>query len=168
MSTESEETRLPFEPNKKRQKSAKGKAQPATTVNKSEKKLPEAQKVSGKQTKQTKKSTYTKEQLAIPQVISQRMMRRVAAFCGIPTLLGISTLVGSYLILTYTEIKLPPVAVLLLNLGFFGLGVAGITYGVLSASWEEDRAGGIVGWQEFNTNWERMMAAWRESKQKKV
>ena len=158
MSTESESNRLPFEPNKKRQKSNKAKAKTVKTVEQS----------SGKQTKQSKKSSYTKEQLAIPKVVSQRMMRRVAAFCGIPTLLGISTLIVSYFILTYTEVKLPPVAVLLLNLGFFGLGVAGITYGVISASWEEDRAGGVIGWQEFNTNWERMMTAWRESKQKKA
>lgn len=158
MSTESEENGLPFEPTKKRQKSTKAKAKTVKTV----------EKFSGKQTKQSKKSTYTKEQLAIPKVVSQRMMRRVAAFCGVPSLLGISTLIASYFILTYTEVKLPPVAVLLLNLGFFGLGVVGITYGVISASWEEDKAGGIIGWQEFNTNWERMMTAWRESKQKKV
>ncbi|MDJ0797178.1 MAG: PAM68 family protein [Calothrix sp. MO_167.B12] len=160
MSAQSEGERLPFEP-KKRQKAGK-------TVNKSEKKPADTQKASVKQKKQPQKSAYTKEQLAIPEEVSRRMMRRVAAFCGIPTLLGISTLIVSYLLLTYTEIKLPPIAVLLVNLGLFGLGVAGITYGVLSASWEEGRAGGILGWQEFNTNWERMMAAWRESKQKKV
>ncbi|MDJ0674685.1 MAG: PAM68 family protein [Calothrix sp. MO_167.B42] len=168
MSAESEKNRFPFEPNKKRQKSAKTKAETVKNVNKSEKQSVDTKKVSGKQKKQSKKPAYTKEQLAIPKVVSQRMMRRVAAFCGVPTLLGISTLIVSYLLLIYTEIKLPPISVLLLNLGFFGLGVLGITYGVLSASWEEDRAGGVMGWQEFNTNRERMVAAWRESKQKKV
>ncbi len=168
MSAESESNRLPFEPNKKHQKSAKPKAETAKNINKSEKQPADTKKVSGKQKKQSKKPAYTKEQLAIPRVVSQRMMRRVAIFCGIPTLLGISTLIVSYLLLIYTEITLPPISVLLLNLGFFGLGVVGITYGVLSASWEEDRAGGILGWQEFNTNRERMVTAWRESKQKKV
>lgn len=108
-----------------------------------------------------------KEKLAIPRKVSQRMMRRFAAFCGIPTLLSISTLIVSYLILTYTKVALSPVIVLLLSLGSFGLGFAGITYGAISASWEENRAGGVIGLQEFITNWGRVTAIWPESKRKK-
>jgi hypothetical protein len=53
-------------------------------------------------------------------------------------------------------------------MGFFGLGVLGITYGVLSASWEEDRVGNWLGLGEFGTNWGRMVEVWRETRQKKV
>jgi hypothetical protein len=155
MSAESERDRLPFEPNKKRQKPAKAKSQPPATK-------PE----SGK--KDEKKPPFTKEEMAIPQIVSQRMIRRVAGFSGIPTALGISTLIACYLLITYAGVKLPPIAVLLVNLGFFGLGVLGITYGVLSASWDEHRVGGLVGWSEFTTNWGRMVAAWREIRQKNV
>ncbi|ARV59702.1 hypothetical protein BZZ01_14625 [Nostocales cyanobacterium HT-58-2] len=155
MSAESEGTRLPFEPNKKRQKPAKVKS-----------KQPETKQDSGK--KDEKKPPFTKEEMAIPEVVSQRMIRRVAGFCGIPTGLGISALIASYLLLTYTGIKLPPIAVLLVNMGCFGLGVLGITYGVLSASWDEQRVGSLLGWNEFTTNWGRMIAAWRETRQKNV
>ncbi|MEI2580497.1 PAM68 family protein [Scytonema sp. PRP1] len=155
MSAESERSRLPFEPNKKRQKPAKAKST-----------QPETKQESGKQDQ--KKPPFTKEEIAIPQVVSQRMIRRVAGFSGIPTALGISSLIVSYLLLIYAGIKLPSIAVLLVNMGFFGLGVLGITYGVLSASWDEDRVGSLLGWNEFRTNLGRMVAVWRETRQKNV
>jgi hypothetical protein len=154
MSTESERNRLPFEPNKKRQKPAKANQ---TSVAKPE----------PKPTNQ-KKPSFTKEEMAIPQVVSQRMIRRVAAFSGIPTALGISTLIISYLLLIYAKIKLPHLAVLSVNMGLFGLGVLGITYGVLSTSWDENRVGSWLGWSEFTTNWARMVTVWRETRQKNV
>ncbi|MFM6312805.1 MAG: PAM68 family protein, partial [Dolichospermum sp.] len=111
---------------------------------------------------------YSKQEMAIPEVVSQRMIRRVAAFCGIPTFLGIASLVVSYLLLTLADIQLPPIAVLLVNMGLFGLGVLGITYGVLSASWDVERPGNIIGLDEFSTNWGRMIAAWRDTQKKNV
>lgn len=152
---ESERSSLPFEPKKKRQKPAKATSQPQVK--------PERP---GKQ--ELKQPPFSKEEMAIPQVVSQRMIRRVAAFCGVPTVLGIATLVASYLLATYSEIKLPPIAVLLANMGLFGLGVLGITYGVLSASWDEERAGSVLGLAEFSTNWGRMVDVWRETRQNKA
>ncbi|MBW4556424.1 MAG: PAM68 family protein [Trichormus sp. ATA11-4-KO1] len=150
---ESERSRLPFEPKTKRQKSPK-----ATS------KLPTQPK--GLEKQASKQPPFNKAEMAIPQVVSQRMIRRVAGFCGIPTFLGIATLVVSYLLATYSEIKLPPIAVLLVNMGLFGIGVVGITYGVLSASWDEERAGSLLGLGEFSTNWGRMVEVWRETRQK--
>lgn len=150
---ESERSRLPFEPNKKRQKPVKVQKAPIKTT------TPESA---------SKQPPFTKEEMAIPQVVSQRMIRRVAVFCGGPTALGITTLVVSYLLATQAHVKLPPLAVLLVNMGLFGLGVLGITYGVLSASWDEERAGSLLGLSEFGTNWGRMVAVWRETRQKNV
>ncbi|AVH70393.1 PAM68 family protein [Nostoc sp. 'Lobaria pulmonaria (5183) cyanobiont'] len=152
---ESERSRLPFEPNKKRQKPAKTPSKPASQPQESVKQA-------------DKKVVYTKQEMAIPQVVSQRMIRRVAGFCGVPTVLGISALVVSYLLAIYSDIRLPPIAVLLVNMGLFGLGVLGITYGVLSASWDEEKVGSLLGLGEFNTNWGRMVAAWRETRQKNL
>lgn len=153
MPAESEQNRLPFEPNKKRRKPPKDKSEQPITKQETKE-------------KDAKKPPVTKEEMAIPQIVSQRMIRRVAGFCGVPTALGISTLIASYLLLTYAGIKLPPIAVLLVDMGFFGLGVLGITYGVLSASWDEDRVGGLLGWNEFKTNWGRMVGVWRETRQR--
>lgn len=154
MSAESKRNNLPFEPNKKRQKPAPIAA-----------KQPLVKSEPGNK---DKKVPYTKEEMAVPKVVSDRMVRRVVGFCGIPTVLGISTLVASYLLIVFVNIKLAPIAVLLANLGFFGLGVLGITYGVLSASWDIDRPGTILGWNEFTTNFGRMVEVWRTTRQKKV
>jgi Photosynthesis affected mutant 68 len=150
---ESERSRLPFEPKTKRQK-------PVKTQNKP----PVQPKEPEKQT--SKQPLYTKEEMKIPEVVSRRMIRRVAVFCGVPTALGITTLVVSYLLAIYSQIQLPPIAVLLVNMGLFGLGVLGITYGVLSASWDEETSGSLLGLGELNTNWGRMVEAWRETRQK--
>lgn len=152
---ESERSPLPFEPNKKRQKPAKAIKQPVL-------KTPETEN------KPQQQRRYSKQEMAIPEVVSQRMIRRVAAFCGIPTFLGVSSLIVSYLLVTLADIQLPPIAVLLLNMGLFGLGVVGITYGVLSASWDEERPGTILGLAEFSTNWGRMTEVWRDTQKKNV
>ena len=152
---ESERSSLPFEPNKKRQKPAKAIKQPVLKTQETQKK-PQQQR------------RYSKQEMAIPEVVSQRMIRRVAAFCGIPTFLGIASLVVSYLLVTLAHIQLPPIAVLLVNMGLFGLGVVGITYGVLSASWDVERPGNMIGLAEFSTNWGRMAEVWRDTRKKNV
>jgi hypothetical protein len=160
MSAESERNNLPFEPKTKRQKPAKAKAQPSAK--------PEPPILKEGKVKAGTNPPYTKEEMAIPKVISDRMIKRVACFSGVPTFLGITTLVASYLLVAFADIKLPPIAVLLLNMGFFGLGVLGITYGVLSTSWDIDRPGTLFGWGEFTTNWGRMVEGWRTTRQNKV
>ncbi|MDJ0500170.1 PAM68 family protein [Dolichospermum sp. UHCC 0684] len=152
---ESERSPLPFEPNKKRPK-------PAKTVTKS------VIKTQAPQEKPQQQRRYSKQEMAIPEVVSQRMIRRVAGFCGIPTALGITSLIVSYLLVTLADIQLPPIAVLLVNMGLFGLGVVGITYGVLSASWDEETPGTFLGFDEFSTNWGRMTEVWRDTQKKNV
>lgn len=160
MASEPGQDRLPFEPSKKRQKQAKSKAKPAAeTVKKSEKTTSAAP---------TKKPPYSKEEIAVPKSVSDRMVRRMAVLCGVPTVLGMATFVISYLIVSNHLFKLPNAAVVLVSMGFFGLGVLGLSYGILSASWDEEAAGSIVGWQEFKLNWGRMVGAWRSTRQKKV
>jgi hypothetical protein len=152
---ESERSTLPFEPNKKRPKPAKAINQPVIKTKETQEK-PQQQR------------RYSKQEMAIPEVVSQRMIRRVAGVCGIPTFLGIASLVISYLLVTLAHVQLPPIAVLLVNMGLFGLGVLGITYGVLSASWDEETPGTLLGFDEFSTNWGRMVEVWRETQKKNV
>jgi Photosynthesis affected mutant 68 len=97
----------------------------------------------------------------IPEVVSKRMARRMAVFCGVPTLLGLSTFPFSYFVMFRNGIELPNVAVLLTSLGGLGLGVLGLTYGVLSASWDEELTGSSMGWQEFRLNWGRVVENWK-------
>lgn len=155
MSAESEANRIPFEPKAKRQKPTNKKPQTPPVKEKSS-------QTNGQ------KPPFNKKDMAIPEVISQRMIKRVAFFSGTPTILGIGTLIISYLLITYGHLTLPPIAVLLVNMGLFGLGVLGITYGVLSASWDENRTGTLIGWNEFTTNFGRMVTVWRETRKNKA
>jgi Photosynthesis affected mutant 68 len=99
----------------------------------------------------------------IPKQVSKRMVRRMALFCGIPTFLGLVSFPTSYFMLQQ-GIELPNVAVLLVSLGCLGLGVLGLSYGVLSASWDEERLGNALGWSEFQLNFGRMVEGWKEAR----
>ncbi|MEQ8755140.1 MAG: PAM68 family protein [Coleofasciculus sp. G1-WW12-02] len=156
MSDQPSRNPLPFEPSQKRKKKSKPQAKPVAS--KAEAK-PKA--------KPDKPRASSSESMAIPDQVSKRMVRRMALLCGIPTALGILSFVVSYLLVVNLEIKLPNVAVVLVSMGFFGLGVLGLSYGVLSASWEEDIPGTLLGWQEFTTNLGRLTSAWREAREAK-
>ena len=149
MSSEPPKERLPFEPAKKTKK--KPKAPPEPQV---------------KAAEETRQPSASRASMGIPDVVSKRMIRRMALLCGVPTAAGISTFIASYLIVSKGWFALPNSVVVLLSMGFFGLGVLGLSYGVLSASWDEENPGSIIGWEEFNTNFGRMRAAWRSAKPK--
>lgn len=178
MAAETQRNPLPFEPSKKPPKVAKTTNKPEKTANKSakpasksEKKQPSTYKPQPKpavSSKTEKLPPYTKEEMAVPKVVSDRMARRMAVFCGVPTVLGMATLIAGYIVLSRGWFHPPHVAVLLVSMGFLGLSVLGLTYGILSASWDEQEAGSFLGWQEFAVNWGRMMAAWRSTRQKNV
>ncbi len=113
---------------------------------------------------QQSRSAHSNRQGAIPEVVSRRMVKRMALFCGLPTLLGLATFPLSYVIVSQGWLELPNVAVLLVSMGGFGLGVLGLSYGALSASWDEDAGGSLLGWPEFRTNFGRVITSWRESR----
>lgn len=179
MAAEPQRKALPFEPSKKApkvgkptSKSEKTASKPAKAASKPEKKQPSVSKPQPKAAVSTKKTEkappFTKEEMAVPKVVSDRMARRMAVFCGVPTVLGMVTLVAGYIVLSRGWFHPPHIAVLLTSMGFLGLSVLGLTYGILSASWDEAEAGSVLGWQEFAVNWGRMMAAWRSTRQKNV
>lgn len=146
------EDRLPFEPRQKRQKKttkSKGSPTASTTA-----------------TVKNNASPTSAESMRIPDVVSKRMVRRMALLCGVPSFLGIATFFVSYFLIKNVGLDLPNPAVVLVSMGFLGIGVLGLSYGVLSASWDEDAPGTILGWSEFSTNLGRMTSAWRQAKQK--
>ncbi|MGG6266891.1 PAM68 family protein [Leptolyngbya sp. AN03gr2] len=160
--------RLPFEPGRKKAKSpAKPAPEPVKTPAKEAKPALIEKRPKQSAKKPTAQPPRSRESLAVPDVVSKRMARRMAFFCGVPTTLGIATFVVSYFLVTKGIYKLPNVAVVLVSMLFFGLGVVGLSYGLLSASWDEDRVGGLVGAEEFSTNLGRLVSAWKEARQQK-
>ncbi len=105
-----------------------------------------------------------RKESGIPEAVSQRMVRRMIAFCGVPTLFGLVSFPAGYFILKQ-GIELPNVAVLLVSLGFLGLGVLGLSYGVLSAAWDEE-PGTLLGWPEFQLNLGRTLGSWKEARER--
>ncbi|WOD41783.1 PAM68 family protein [Nodosilinea sp. E11] len=177
MASESSRKRLPFEPVGKgagkaiaAQKADPQKAsKPApssakSTAKKSVTKQGEPQKTVARQSGAKQNARAAKQSArastAIPEVVSNRMLRRMLAFSGVPTLTGILTFFVSYYLVVNRVVELPSYFVLLITLGCFGLGVVGLTYGVLSSSWDEDRPGSRLGLDEFKVNFGRMTSAW--------
>jgi hypothetical protein len=103
----------------------------------------------------------------IPDVVSKRMIRRVLVFCGIPVITGMGIFLGSYWIIANHLFKVANTVVLLTSMACLGLSVLGLTYGILSACWEEAEnvTGSLLGWTEFKINFGRMAEAYRASKQ---
>ncbi|MBD2104618.1 PAM68 family protein [Leptolyngbya sp. FACHB-261] len=135
-----ERVRLPFEPGTSRKKRSES-----------------------KQTVPVPPSAPARGDSTMPKAVSDRIVRRVLTFCGVPTLLGFSTFLGSYGLIQ-NGVAVPNAVVLLLSMAFLGLGVLGLSYGAISASWDEGRPGSKLGWDEFRKNFGYLTEAWKGQK----
>lgn len=152
--------RIPFEPNnrsKQVKQSKESKKTPSTPV--------AATTSSQKSTINTNSKAKRNDSLGIPEEVNRRITRRAALFCGIPTGLGITTFVVSYFLVSKHIVDLPTSAVVLLSMLFLGIGVVGLSYGAISASWDEERVGSWWGGEEFKTNFGHLRGAWKSQQQ---
>lgn len=94
----------------------------------------------------------------IPPAVANRMARRIGVATGVPSLLGMGVFIGSYLLVSRGLLDIPPVVTLASSGGLFLLGVLGLSYGVLSASWEQ-APGSLLGTEQIGTNIARMKAS---------
>jgi Photosynthesis affected mutant 68 len=163
----------PNEPKKGASDDSTRKPMPFEPVSKkaadSEAKKPVAKKTAVKMagSDRPSRSRAPRDDSGIPEVVSRRMMKRMALFSGVPSFFGMSTFIVSYWVVSQDIFALPTYAVLLVSLGWFGLGVVGLTYGVLSASWEEESVGSKLGIAEFKVNLGRMTDTWKENSDRK-
>jgi hypothetical protein len=149
MAEKSSKESLPFEPRKKNKKQNQ---QPTTNSKAATKNKP------GKKSQKNRENASLS---AIPDAVSKRMTRRMVFFSGIPTAMGIASFFIFYWLFSQKIIEFPPSLVLVVTAGLFGLGFVGLSYSVFSASWDEDRDGGKVGFAEFKTNFGRTVSAWK-------
>ena len=101
----------------------------------------------------------------IPEAVANRMARRIAIATGIPTLMGMSVFVGSYVLVSRQIVDIAPGLTLTASGGCFLLGLLGLSYGVLSASWES-QPGSLLGTEQLGLNIGRIkqsLAAMRNS-----
>lgn len=103
-------------------------------------------------------------QQVIPDAVANRMVRRIAIATGTPTVLGMGVFVASYLLVSRGVLDIPPGLTLVGSGAFFLLGLLGLSYGVLSASWE-DAPGSLLGLEQIGVNIGRVRASVRAMRQ---
>ncbi len=146
--SEPSQERLPFEPRQKKKKVSKKASVKAEAAKK----------------QQQGELSSSASLDAIPEVVSKRMIRRMAIFCGIPTASGVCSFFVAYWLVSRQLFELPTWAVVFVTMGLFGLGVIGLSYGLFSTSWDEDRVGTWWGFDEFKLNFSRTISAWRSAR----
>lgn len=92
------------------------------------------------------------------------MARRIALATGLPSLMGMAVFVVSYLLVSRGIATIEPVVTLVASGGCFLLGLVGLSYGVLSASWE-DAPGSRFGLEQIPVNIARIRESIRSMRQ---
>lgn len=160
MASDPQRESLPFEPKRDRKKAPK--VPPADSAATSQPQPAKSEPESKSGSKPGSRSRQGRD-AGIPAPVSQRMLRRMALFCGVPTTLGMVVFLVAYYLLSRQIVEFPKALVLLVTLGCFGLGVVGLSYGVISASWDES-PGSLLGLSEFKLNFGRIRESRRANK----
>ena len=100
----------------------------------------------------------------IPKYVADRMARRILFTAGIPTVMGMSVFVGSYFIVTRNIAEIPPSSTIAISALFFLLGLGGLSFGILSASWDKE-PGSFFGIENIPMNIQRAKAAFKPASQ---
>ncbi len=106
----------------------------------------------------------TKQTTGIPKYVADRMAKRIFFTAGIPTIMGMSVFVVSYIIVTRNIAEIPPSSTIAISALFFLLGLGGLSFGILSASWDKE-PGSFFGIENIPLNIERAKAAFRPASQ---
>ena len=108
--------------------------------------------------------TKKKSSSGIPKYVADRMARRIFFTAGIPTIMGMSVFVVSYFIVTRNIAEIPPSSTIAISALFFLLGLAGLSFGILSASWDKE-PGSFFGIENIPMNIQRAKAAFKPATQ---
>ena len=106
----------------------------------------------------------TKQSSGIPKYVADRMAKRIFFTAGIPTIMGMSVFVVSYVIVTKNIAEIPPSSTIAISALFFLLGLGGLSFGILSASWDKE-PGSFFGIENITLNIERAKAAFKPASQ---
>ena len=104
------------------------------------------------------KQKRTKRDPYIPKEVANRMIRRVVFTTGLPTLSGMGVFIISYLLITRGIADVAPAITLTTSALCFLVGLIGLSYGILSASWDKN-PGSIIGLENIRPNIDRVRAA---------
>ena len=100
----------------------------------------------------------------IPSYVANRMARRIAFTTGIPTLSGMGVFIGSYFLISKGIADISPTLTLVSSAICFLVGLLGLSYGILSASWDFN-PGSLLGFENIKPNINRMKDAFKTSQE---
>ncbi len=108
----------------------------------------------------SKKSSKSSKNSGIPSYVANRMARRIAFTTGIPTLSGMGVFIGSYFLISKGIADISPTVTLVSSALCFLFGLLGLSYGILSASWDFN-SGSFLGFENIRPNINRMKDAFK-------
>ena len=98
----------------------------------------------------------------IPKYVANRMARRIAFTTGVPTLSGMGVFIGSYFLISKGIAEISPTVTLVSSALCFLVGLLGLSYGILSASWDFN-PGSFFGFENIKPNINRMKDAFKST-----
>ena len=147
-----------------KKKQSKKKQSKKKTLNKRKKNSLEKTVFSNLENSTATVSTSKRSSSGIPKYVADRMARRIFFTAGIPTILGMSVFFVSYIIVTRNIAEIPPSSTIAISALFFLLGLAGLSFGILSASWDKE-PGSFFGIENIPMNIKRAKAAFKPATQ---
>ena len=108
-------------------------------------------------------SKNIRKESGIPKYVANRMARRIAFTTGIPTISGMGVFIGSYFLISKGIAEIAPTVTLVSSAMCFFVGLLGLSYGILSASWDF-KPGSFLGFENINPNINRIKDAFKSTK----
>ncbi|XP_021903076.1 protein PAM68, chloroplastic [Carica papaya] len=89
----------------------------------------------------------------IPEIVTNRMISRMGFSVGIPLFIGLLFFPFFYYLKVVLKIDVPTWVPFIVSFIFFGTALLGVSYGIVSSSWDPVREGSLLGWNEAQKNW---------------
>ncbi|XP_022772228.1 protein PAM68, chloroplastic [Durio zibethinus] len=96
---------------------------------------------------------FDREAGIIPEVVTNRMISRMGFSVGIPLFMGLLFFPFFYYLKVVLKIDVPTWVPFIVSFFFFGTALLGVSYGIVSSSWDPLREGSLMGWNEAQKNW---------------
>lgn len=103
----------------------------------------------------------------VPEIVTNRMLQRIAFTVGVPLAFALLLFPIFYYLKIVVKLDVPEWLPLVVSMVTFGTAGFGITYGVVSSSWDPAREGSLLGWKEAQVNWPLIWDKFQGSDKKK-
>jgi len=101
----------------------------------------------------------------IPEKVAMRMGNRMLPFVGIPLFGVMGTFIGFWYMATYKGVVYETVLVAYSTIFILVVSLLGITFSVMSASWDPDVEGSTMGIKEFTSNLDSIKSGLKRSRE---